>query len=108
MYYDHKKVEWLKERYPEGTRICLDRMNDDPFPVESGTFGRVDHVDDIGTLHCKFDNGRMLGVIPDVDQFHKIDQEQAQNDTQTEENIECEEITETEDLEENEEMNMSM
>ena len=108
MYYDHKKVEWLKERYPEGTRICLDRMNDDPFPVESGTFGRVDHVDDIGTLHCIFDNGRMLGVIPDVDQFHKIDQEQAQNDTQTEENIECEEITETEDLEENEEMNMSM
>lgn len=65
-------------------------------------------VDDAGTLHCKFDNGRMLGVIPDVDQFHKIDQEQAQNDTQTEENIECEEITETEDLEENEEMNMSM
>lgn len=56
MYYDHKKVECLKERYPEGTRICLDRMNDDPFPVESGTLGRVDHVDDIGTfvaLHAK-------------------------------------------------------
>lgn len=25
-----------------------------------------------GTLHCKFDNGRTLGVIPYVDQFHKI------------------------------------
>ena len=34
MYYDQKKVEWLKERYPEETRICLDQMNDDPFPVE--------------------------------------------------------------------------
>lgn len=53
MYYDHKKVEWLKERYPEGTRICLDRMNDDPFPVESGTLGRVDHVDDIGWF-CQY------------------------------------------------------
>ena len=62
MYYDHKKIEWLKERYPEGTRICLDQMNDDPFPVESGTFGKVDHVDDIGTVHCVFDNGRTLGV----------------------------------------------
>ena len=72
MYYDHKKIEWLKERYPEGTRICLDQMNDDPFPVESGTLGRVDHVDDIGTLHCIFDNGRTLGVIPGVDDFHVI------------------------------------
>ena len=71
MYYE-KKVEWLKERYPEGTRICLDRMNDDPFPVESGTLGRVDHVDDIGTLHCIFDNGRTLGVLPGVDDFHVI------------------------------------
>ena len=80
MYYDHKKVEWLKERYPEGTRICLDRMNDDPFPVESGTFGRVDHVDDIGTVHCVFDNGRTLGVIPGVDDFHVIREESEQTE----------------------------
>ena len=96
MYYGHKKVEWLKERYPEGTRICLDRMNDDPFPVESGTLGKVDHVDDIGTVHCVFDNGRMLGVIPDVDKFHIIEQEQT------------EEIMETENAEKSEELNMSM
>ena len=82
MYYNKENVERLRQRYPEGTRICLDQMNDDPFPVESGTFGKVDHVDDIGTLHCIFDNGRTLGVIPDVDKFHKIAQEQALNDTQ--------------------------
>ena len=104
MYYDQKKVEWLKERYPEETRICLDRMNDDPFPVESGTLGMVDHVDDIGTLHCIFDNGRTLGVIPDVDKFHKIEQEQAMADEQEK----SEEITETEGFEESEEMEMSM
>ena len=71
-------------------------------------YHNIQFVDDAGTLHCKFDNGRTLGVIPDVDKFHKIAQEQSQIDKQTEENIECEEITETEDLEENEEMNMSM
>ena len=76
--------------------------------MESGTCGTVQFVDDAGTLHCKFDDGRTLGVIPDVDQFHKIDQEQPQTDEQTEENIECVEITETEDIEESEEMNMSM
>ncbi len=93
-----------KKRYPEGTRICLDRMNDDPFPVESGTLGKVDHVDDIGTVHCVFDNGRTLGVIPDVDKFHKIEQEQAMADEQEK----SEEITETEGFEESEEMEMSM
>ncbi len=88
MYYDQKKIEWLKKRYPEGTRICLDRMNDDLFPVESGTFGKVDHVDDIGTVHCVFDNGRTLGVIPGVDDFHTVSEDSEQT--------------------EDEEMNMSM
>ena len=101
MIYDKNKVELLKQRYPEGTRICLDQM-EDLCPVESGTCGWVQFVDDAGTLHCKFDNGRMLGVIPDVDKFHKIDPEQTQLDEQTDE------ITETEDIEESEEPEMSM
>ena len=95
MVYNEKKVELLRQRYLEGTRICLDHM-EDLCPVESGTCGWVQFVDDAGTLHCKFDNGRMLGVIPDVDKFHIIEQEQT------------EEIMETENAEEFEEMNMSM
>ena len=80
MYYNKENVERLRQRYPEGTRICLDQMNDDPFPVESGTFGKVDHVDDAGTLHCIFDNGRTLGVIPGVDDFHVIREESEQTE----------------------------
>ena len=95
MVYNEKKVELLRQRYPEGTRICLDHM-EDLCPVESGTCGWVQFVDDAGTQHCKFDNGRMLGVIPDVDKFHIIEQEQT------------EEIMETENAEEFEELNMSM
>ena len=101
MIYNQNKVEILRQRYPEGTRICVDSM-DDYCPIESGTCCTLEFVDDAGTLHCKFDNGRTLGVIPDVDKFHKIDQEQTQTDEQTEE------ITETEDIEESEEMNISM
>lgn len=95
MVNNEKKVELIRQRYPEGTRICLDHM-EDLCPVESGTCGWVQFVDDAGTLHCKFDNGRMLGVIPDVDKFHIIEQEQT------------EEIMETENAEEFEELNMSM
>ena len=107
MIYNEKKVEMLRQRYPEGTRICLDHM-EDLCPVESGTCGTVQFVDDAGTLHCKFDDGRMIGVIPDADKFHKINQEQTQTDEQAEENALDDEITETEDNEESEEMDMSM
>ena len=82
MIYNEKKVEMLRQRYPEVTRICLDSMDNDPRPIPPGTKGIVQFVDDTVTLHCKFDNGRTLGVIPDVDKFHKIAQEQALNDTQ--------------------------
>ncbi len=107
MIYDEKKTELLRQRYPEGTRICLDHM-EDLCPVENGTCGTVQFVDDAGILHCKFDDGRTLCVIHDVDQFHKIDQEQFQTDEQAEENALNDEITETEDNEESEEMNMSI
>lgn len=67
------EVQYYKEAYPKGTRIMLDSMDDDPHPIESGMTGTVDHVDDIGTLHCKFDNGRYLGICPEIDRFHMIE-----------------------------------
>jgi len=66
------EVERIKAQYPEGTRICCDYMSDDPRPIPPGTTGKVLYVDDIGTLHCTFDNGRQLGLVPGVDSFHVI------------------------------------
>ena len=66
------EVERIKAQYPEGTRICCEYMPDDPNPIEPGTVGKVMYVDDIGTLHCVFDNGRQLGLVPGVDSFHVI------------------------------------
>lgn len=48
MFYSRDKVEQLRQRYPEGTRICLDSMENDPRPIPSGTKGTVITVDDAG------------------------------------------------------------
>lgn len=66
------RIEFYKEHYPRGTRVQLDQMGDDPCPVPEGTKGTVVAVDDIGSLHVEFDNGRSLGICPEVDKFHKI------------------------------------
>lgn len=68
-------VERLKNKYPKGTRIEVDFMGDDPRPIASGTRGTVRCVDDVGTVHCDFDNGRRLGLIPGEDSFHIVEGE---------------------------------
>ena len=67
-----EKLTELRERYPEGTRIELVSMRDDPQPVKAGTKGTVTFVDDAGTIHMKWDSGRTLGLVPDVDAFRII------------------------------------
>ena len=37
-------------------------------------------MDDIGTVHCVFDNGRTLGVIPGVDDFHIVSEDSEQTE----------------------------
>lgn len=64
----------IKAMYPKGTRIELIHM-DDAQAVPSGTKGTVDFVDDMGTIHMKWDNGRTLGLVPEVDEFKIIKEE---------------------------------
>ncbi len=98
MVYDEKKVEALRKRYPKGTRICLDSMENDPFPIPSGSKGTVECVDDAGNIIMKWDSGRSLSLIPGEDRFHVIQQEKSQT----------EELEETEGISEDIELNMSM
>lgn len=58
--------------YPVGTRIRMDCMGWDPQPIPDGMCGTVVYVDDAGTLHTRWDNGRSLGIIPEVDLFTVI------------------------------------
>ena len=71
-----EQVDRIKEQYPAGTRIRLNHMADPWSPVPEGTEGTVDRVDDIGTVHMKWDNGRTLGLVPGEDSFSVIPQKQ--------------------------------
>ena len=64
-----------KKMYPVGTRIRLIHMDDPYSPVPDGMTGTVTYIDDIGTLHMKWDNGRTLGICPDADSFTVIGKE---------------------------------
>lgn len=66
-----KKIEQTKKQFPEGTRIELVKMEDE-HAVPAGTKGTVESVDDMGTIHMKWDNGRTLGLVPGVDKFKEI------------------------------------
>ena len=63
------QIEALREQYPVGSRIRLIRMNDPYQPVPPGTKGTLVAIDDVGTFHANWDNGRGLGLVPGEDQF---------------------------------------
>lgn len=67
-------IEILRKKYPKGTRIELVFMND-ARSVAPGTKGTVRHVDDMGTIHVDWDNGRRLGLIYDEDEFNVLENE---------------------------------
>lgn len=51
-----------------GKRVKLIFM-EDPYPIESGQEGVIVRVDDMGGLHVKWDDGRSLAILPDVDRY---------------------------------------
>lgn len=70
------QVEYTRSCYSPGTRIILNDMNDPYAPVPAGTKGTVRYVDDAGSVAVAWDNGRSLALIPGVDSFRKLTQQE--------------------------------
>lgn len=71
-----QQVEFTRLSYPPGCRILLFQMTDPFAPVPSGTRGTVRYVDDAGQIAVAWDNGRRLSLIPGVDSFRKLTQQE--------------------------------
>ena len=67
-----EKLDFIKNKYPIGTRVKLDYM-DDPYAVPSGTLGTINYIDDEGQIGVLWDDGRNLALIYGVDKFEVVD-----------------------------------
>ena len=62
-------LEQLRKQYPIGTKLQMITMRNEKYPVPPGTIGEVTHIDDLGSIHMKWQNGSSLAIIPEVDSF---------------------------------------
>ena len=68
-----EKLKQLKEYYTAGTRVMLIRMSDPYTNLRQGDQGTVTLVDDIGTIHVKWDRGSTLGIAFGEDECKRIE-----------------------------------
>lgn len=63
----------------QGERVELEFTSDEFTSIKPGTRGKVTFVDSLGTVHVKWDDGHMLGLVPGHDRWKVVNE-----DSQTE------------------------
>ena len=56
----------------KGDRVRLVLCTDPFTKLRPGLLGTVRFVDDAGTVHVDWDNGRRLGLVPDRDRWELV------------------------------------
>lgn len=65
--YDERKAITMNER------VRLLHTTDHITKLQPGTLGTVLSTDSLGTVHVKWDDGSMLGMIPGEDMWEAVD-----------------------------------
>ena len=69
-----EELEALREKYPQGCRVELVKMDDPYREMPPGLKGVVTGVDDSGSVHVDWQNGSSLAVIFGEDECRRIDE----------------------------------
>ena len=67
-----EELEALREKYPQGCRVELIKMDDPYREMPPGMRGVVTGVDDSGSIHVNWENGSSLAVVYCEDYAVKI------------------------------------
>lgn len=65
-------VRHMKELYPAGCRVELIEMDDPYTHIPEGTRGTVIAVDDIASVHIRWDTGSTLAAAYGIDRIRRI------------------------------------
>lgn len=66
-----KEIAALRDKYKPGDRVeLLSDMKGER--LKKGSAGTIRYVDDIGTIHVRWDVGSSQGIIPGIDSFRVI------------------------------------
>ena len=57
-------LDFLRQQFPEGWRVRLR-----PSPIKPGSVGTLKYIDDAGTFHVRWNDGRELGLVLGRDSF---------------------------------------
>ena len=62
-------LSFLREQFPEGTRIRLREAKQSCTSLKSGSTGILDSIDDSGQFHLRWDNGESSVLVIGEDSF---------------------------------------
>ena len=63
VHIDQRKVQAIKDKYQKGDRVELINMESAAYLIPRGMKGTVTEVDDLGSVHVKWENGMEVAVL---------------------------------------------